>query len=167
MKTLIYLPRGFTSKSSSTANYLAAQSTCFSPAGSRKPGLSAARDSRASTAYSQPLSQARTRRGGRDPIGCLSTSTSHGQTSLPFALMSPPSELNHILSILETCDGIELLLAPVDTDGQAFQGLVHSTWDERRSYIVPESSSTSVSPRATKREGSTAIRPQRRILTVD
>lgn len=61
--------------------------------------------------------------------------------------MSPPSELNHILSILETCDGIELLLAPVDTDGQAFQGLVHLTWDERCRYIVPESSSTSVSPR--------------------
>lgn len=61
--------------------------------------------------------------------------------------MSPPSELNHILSILETCDGIGLLLAPVDTDGQAFQGLVYSTWDERRRYIVPESSSTSVSSR--------------------
>lgn len=58
--------------------------------------------------------------------------------------MSPPSELNHILSIVETCDGVELLLAPVDTDGQAFQGLVHSTLDERRSYIVPESSSASV-----------------------
>lgn len=147
MKTLICLPRGFTSKSSSTANYPAAQSTCFLPAGSRKPGLSAAKDSRTSTAYSQPLSQARPRCGGRDPIGCLSASTSHGQTSLPFALMSPPSELNHILSILETCDGIELLLAPVDTDGQAFQGLVPSTWDERRRYIVPESSSTSVSPK--------------------
>lgn len=141
------MPRGFTSKSSSMANYPSAQSTYFSPAGSRKPGLSAARDSRTSTAFPQPLSQARSRCGGPDPIGCISASTSHGQTSLPFALMSPPSELNHILSNSETCDGIELLLAPVDTDGQAFQGLVHSTWDERRRYIVPESSSTSVSPR--------------------
>ena len=60
--------------------------------------------------------------------------------------MSSPSELNHIASILETCDGIELLLAPVDTDKQAFQGLVLSIWDERRRYIVPESSSISVSP---------------------
>lgn len=62
---------------------------------SRKPGVSEARDVRTSTAPPQPLSQARPRRRRRDPIGCLSASTSHGQTSLPFALMSPPSELNH------------------------------------------------------------------------
>ncbi|KAJ0117941.1 hypothetical protein J7T55_014391 [Diaporthe amygdali] len=61
--------------------------------------------------------------------------------------MSPPSELNQTSPIHETCDGIELLLAPADTDEQAFQGLVVSTRDEHRRYIVPESSSVSVSPR--------------------
>lgn len=51
LQTLIFFATWAHVKSSSTANYPTAQSTCFSPARSRKSGLSAARGVCTNTAY--------------------------------------------------------------------------------------------------------------------